>query len=285
MPIKFLCEHCNAKLQVASRKAGSEQTCPRCKKVMRIPDAEIAEAMLAMKSSDRFSEAVGQEDDFLEFTVFDDEELVYDKTAERANSHRLAKIDPQRVSVPRMALYIQGALLGVIACVFFVFGVMVGKFTTTPDFASAQNTMRCRVIGHVNVRSNNQTRPDVGAMVILVPKDRRPDPRPDVDQLRPGVAVDSSNSDQQLLREIGGDVATVSQSGEFELSVTSPRDYYLLVISKNRRHNDSSAISKEERASMGQYFLPVEQLIADREFEWKEVRLTGSSYEVDTITF
>lgn len=285
MPIKFLCEHCNAKLQVASRKAGTEQTCPRCKQPMQIPSAEVAEAMLAMKSSDRFSEVGVQDDEFLEFTIFDDEELVYDTSLERAASHRLAKIDPQRVSLPRMALYIQGALLGVVACVFFVFGVMVGKFTTTPNFSTPPNSMRCRVIGQVNVRSNNQTRPDIGAMVILVPKDRRPDPRPDVDQLRPGVEVDSTNRDQQVIREIGGDMAAVSDSGEFELTVTSPRDYYLLVISKNRRRNENASISKEERAEMGQYFLPVEQLVADREFEWKELRLTGSSYEVDTIQF
>lgn len=285
MPIKFLCEHCNAKLQVATRKAGTQQTCPRCKKLMTIPEAEIAEAMLAMKSSDRFSDLGGPEEEFLEFTVFDDEELVYDIDSERAASHRLAKIDPQRISIPRMAIYIQGALLGVVACVFFVFGVMVGKFTTTPDLSAAQVTMRCRVIGQVNVRSNNQVRPDVGAMVILVPKQRRPDPRPDVQQLRPGVAVNSSNPDQQLLREIGGDVVAVSESGDFELSVTSPREYYLLVISKNRRRGDSASISKEERASMGLYFLPVEQLITDREFSWQEVRLTGSSYEIDTILF
>ena len=114
MPIKFLCEHCNSKLQVATRKASTQQTCPRCKKTILIPEPEIAEAMLAMKTSDRFSES-WEDEDFLEFAIYDDEELFYDDAEDALlQSPKIARVDPSRISIPRTALYIQGALLGVV---------------------------------------------------------------------------------------------------------------------------------------------------------------------------
>lgn len=286
MPIKFLCEYCNSKLQVATRKASTQQTCPRCKKTILIPEPEIAEAMLAMKSSDRFSEGGWEDEDFLEFAIYDDEELVYDDAEEALlHSPKIARVDPTRISLPRTALYIQGALLGVVACVFFVFGVMAGRFTTTPDVAELQATLRCRVVGKVSERSDNQTKPDAGSIVILVPKDRRPDPRPTVSRLTPEFGIDPEDPDQQLIREIGGAMTEVSESGSFELVVSSPRNYYLLVISKNKARGRNDLVTKDQRATMGAYFLPVSELVLDREFSWQEIRMTGSSKEVEPIVF
>lgn len=285
MPIKFLCDQCNSKLQVATRKAGTQQTCPRCRKQIVIPEPEIAEAMLAMKTSDRFSEG-WEDEDFLEFALYDDEELVYDDASgDSMSSPRIARVDPDRISLPRTAIYIQGALLGVVACVFFVFGVMAGRFTTSPEASQLQATLRCRVIGKVSERSDNQTSPDAGAMVILLPKDRYPDPRPLVSQLTPEYGIDPDSPDQQLIREIGGAITDVSDNGSFEVVVPSPRDYYLLVISKNKTRPRNERLTKEQRATMGGYFLPVDELVTDREFLWREMRITGSSEEIEPIQF
>lgn len=287
MPIKFLCEHCGGKLQVATRKAGTEQKCPRCDKLVIVPDAEIAAMMMAMKSNDRFSGGADVEDDeFLEFAIHDDEELVYDsETRDVLESAPTGKIDPDRISLPRLAVFIQGALLGVVACVFFVFGLMVGRVTTSPETQANARQLRCQVVGEVQYRSNNQARPDNQSVVILLPQRRRLDVRPNSQALRPGMELDANDPNQQLIREIGGEVTVVDSKGDFELTVPSPAEYYLLIISMNRRRPSDKSITKEQRAAMGAYFVPVDELISDHDFTWQELSLTGSSRSLGTIEF
>ncbi len=286
MPIKFLCEHCQAKLQIATRKAGTEQTCPRCKKEFTVPSPEVAEAMLAMKSNDRFAEGGWKDEDFLDFTMYEEQELVYqtDDSNRLGSQKTTAQIDPDRISVPRIAFYMQGAMLGVVACVFFVFGMLVGQSTSKPQISDSDDRMRCRVIGEVTYESNNSQRTDAGATVLLLPTDRRPDPRPPASAFRPGSDLDPTSPDWQLIREIGGDATRVSANGTFELTVSSPREFYLLVISDARSRGDRP-IAKDERAGIGRYFVPVEELVGDRDFVWKTVRVTGSNYRLDDITF
>lgn len=52
--------------------------CFWCNKLILILEFEIVEVMLVMKVSDWFLEGGWEDEDFLEFVIYDDEEFVYD---------------------------------------------------------------------------------------------------------------------------------------------------------------------------------------------------------------
>lgn len=51
MPIQFRCQHCNQKLSITRRKAGSDVTCPTCANPIRVPTLEEAAAVLAARKA------------------------------------------------------------------------------------------------------------------------------------------------------------------------------------------------------------------------------------------
>jgi biopolymer transport protein ExbD/phage FluMu protein Com len=51
MPIQFRCQHCNQKLSITRRKAGSDVKCPTCAKPIRVPTLEEAAAVLAARQA------------------------------------------------------------------------------------------------------------------------------------------------------------------------------------------------------------------------------------------
>ena len=80
------------------------------------------------------------------------------------------------IEVPRWAVYSQAALLGLIATTFFIFGMMVGNLTSNSS-AEINQTFDCRVVGSVAYRVDGDLRADEGAVVMLLPQDRKPDVR------------------------------------------------------------------------------------------------------------
>jgi len=51
MPIQFRCQHCNQKLSITRRRAGSDVKCPACAEPIRVPTLEEASAALAVKAA------------------------------------------------------------------------------------------------------------------------------------------------------------------------------------------------------------------------------------------
>ena len=43
MPIRFRCQHCNQLIGIARRKAGTEVACPRCRRQVLVPPADVEE--------------------------------------------------------------------------------------------------------------------------------------------------------------------------------------------------------------------------------------------------
>ena len=75
MPIRFACTHCQRALSVPSAKAGGEVTCPRCRKVVLVPDADTPPARTAAPLP---PEPTTEKDPYAQFEVHDSEpELFY----------------------------------------------------------------------------------------------------------------------------------------------------------------------------------------------------------------
>ena len=69
---------------------------------------------------------------FAQFAFDDDTELVYDTSEPAEDATQSATIDYDRVSVPRLVIYTQGALLGIVGLVCFSIGLLAGSAFSRP---------------------------------------------------------------------------------------------------------------------------------------------------------
>ena len=187
---------------------------------------------------------------------------------------------PSHILLPRKVVYFQGALLGIVATTFFIFGMMVGSLTGGPSTAKIQS---CRVTGFVTFQKNGSSVPDSGSVVLLLPIDSANIQRQSPEQLRPNNFKPLNNPAIEMVHQAGGVVVRADESGKFDVYVDSPRSFDLLVISRNQK--GKRVLTKSEMAGIGKFFLPVETLLGDNQFVWKRVATTGKQTDLGQVDF
>lgn len=287
MPIKFACQNCGKSLSVSSTKIGRHAKCPRCGEPITVPDREGAAASLADRAEKRklsgesaedHEEEDREADPFAEFVVYDDTELVYDD--ERAYYVEESAVDPDKVAVPRTVLYTQGILLIVVAVSFLVIGIAIGRGTTSGDPMAAV-PRKCLVSGMVTYKGS----PDTGAVVVLLPTDGNFDSPTNLLDLRPeSPRPGSMNASLKSIRDIGGAYDRVDEEGNFLVSVQNQREYYVLYISRAGKVGNVG-LTKTERAQIGNYFFPPEDLVGQNHFRWVTADIRGEKVELDEVVF
>lgn len=280
MPIKFACEHCQKRLVVGTRKAGTQADCPSCGKPIRVPEPPPAGA--AGLGGDGASSAwpptiapAGQGlHRFEEFIVYDDdEELASDPAAEPAPP------PPSRhVVVPRTVIYIQGVLLAVVAVVSFLLGMLAGGAGDRAQQQAASPTpftMRGRV---EYLSASGRLRPDEGAVVVLLPQNARPEAgaKWPVAGLRPGdPPPDENDHTLRAIQELGGDYARTDMDGRYHVDGADTGEYFLLVISRRGIRSDNDPPKRSDVAQIGRYFTPTLDLLQSNEYQWLTMRING----------
>lgn len=383
MPIKFRCEHCDAKLSIKRTKSGLDVDCPKCSKSIVVPSrsskefreesvlagtepskrsrkssssnsdqsdaiskSEIAGSSSGISSSavatsteekpvegvkptaesagtnsdrkgkkkksssgkgergkgegdkdlgakdtdkrenrdskDTFSQSEKGEHPFSEFAVFDEPDVVYGESSIKTSLPR-QKVDFDRISVPRHFVYTQGALLGLGALFFLSLGIWIGRSSAKPGVP--QQDVACRIQGEVYFEEDGERISDGGSVVIFLPVQRQPEVRPDPKLLHPGNRLTGDNQSVAIIRELGGDVGSVSQSGEFDVQLKSGQSYFMCVLSKSQQRDSDSEPTKQQRAEMASYFVPVDELVSDYSFRWTEVSVTGSNLTTPAVVF
>lgn len=291
MPLKFACPICQIRLSVAQRKAGQMSSCPSCHQSIRIPEVPVAEEVAATAGEPLRSSASTPAMSSAEPSRDEPTAKQYDSPVAAAST--LATNDPiadsaevavGTVALPRWVIYGQAALIAVVAATFFFFGMMVGQ---TSDFgrSTAPAQFECQITGQVQYQQSDRLRPDQGAVVFLVPTDTRLAARPELSKIRPEEFEPLENTAIDLIEAAGGRVVRINQQGRFDLSVLAPREYYVLIISKNSKRPASDRISKSVAAEIGQFFFPVEELIGDQNYLWTRIKLNRHSQHLDPVEF
>jgi phage FluMu protein Com len=284
MPIRFVCEHCGQKLSVSSRVAGRRAKCPKCKETIKIPSESTTEERepAAVAEEPAHQEAPRDasspnldftENPFAQFAVYDDDEWIYEDDLEFETPKDSRPLDTTKLAVSRNVLYLQGALLGVVAIGCFIFGIVVGAAMAPQGAGEAEGPMACVIKGKLAYLEGGKQVPDEGAVVIVLPQDARPDPNAKVpiDTLRPEVTP--PNEDDLALRqirELGGDYTRANEGGEYELRVPDRGAYFVLFLSNNARLSHDEQPEESHLAQMGRYFLFAEQLIGSNCYEWRD---------------
>ena len=271
MPVQFTCPHCTQLMSVARRKVGEVVQCVNCGGGVMVPHplqdeyqpGETDESALQPPSSDSGTL---------------NHEMLSEPTVPSPNAARsMAHVAPfgelsSTIPVTRFALYsIGGLILGVALCSFLL-GWAMGQGAGQSQFGAVANAQKHRIYGRVSFATDRgRIAPDTESVVVALPRRKKPDEKLIINSIRPDVSP-PNNQDPTVrgIREIGGDVGRTDASGEYELEVSEPGEYYLLVLSSHVARDASRPPMTDEIVELGQYFKQPDALFGQNDYVWKK---------------
>ena len=304
MPIRFRCKSCRQLLGIATRKAGTEISCPKCGTAQIVPQPGQAEAATsatqpsgAANGSDSGSNLGGNSGSTTEGLS---QIVVYDEPATGALELRAtAAPSDQPASWPsdhaggaagqapvpgqplpsnmilfrRSTLYLQAALLAAVAVGAFGAGFVIGRGEMRYRAAAegAQAAMQRVVVrGKLSYRATAlEIRPDANAVVIAFPVGQYP-PKPlSAEGLRPRDPIVDTNRTIDAIRKLGGDYARADASGDFTLDVAGQGRYHLLMISAHAVRDPNTPIDEADLESLRRCFHVPDELIGRYQYIWE----------------
>lgn len=186
------------------------------------------------------------------------------------------------VQIPRWIVYFQGAMLGVVAATFFIFGLMVGQVTSPPD--TGENQQQCRVVGEVWL-GGEESRPDVGAVVLMLPTDHQPTERQDPRHLNPRRFRPLDNNAIDMIHRLGGAVSRADERGRFDVVVDSPGNYQCVVLSAGRQPTEFQPLEKFQKAVLATFFNQTDRLIGEQSCRFIALSISGTQRDMGAIEF
>ena len=146
---------------------------------------------------------------------------------------------------------------------------------------SAGNSKSVAVRGRITFQTESgERRPDRGSRVLLLPAKRSGTTKLFISGFRATDADTLTDADSKLaaasLRELGGDVATVDETGNFESAALPPGTYRILALSHFQPRNDRAPIEPEVKGLLDSYFDKPEQLLGKCRYRLDTVKVSGN---------
>lgn len=211
---------------------------------------------------------------FAQFTFDDDSELYYDTSEPSGEAAQPATIDYDRVSVPRLMLYLQGALLGIVALVCFSIGLVTGSAFFSAGPTGPVAAQPCEISGSISYTTGNRLLPDAGAVVVALPQTERLQERVGVVGLRPGdPPPEPLERGVEIIRTIGGAYTRADDQGRFQLRLPDRGNYFVLVVSNHAQEASLDEIKTPDLLQMGRYFDAPADLLGKQKYQWSETTL------------
>ncbi|HEV7281299.1 MAG TPA: hypothetical protein VGN57_13930 [Pirellulaceae bacterium] len=210
------------------------------------------------------------------FEVFDDDaEMVYAEGYGGEEPERFL-VSRTRLAIPRAFVYLQGLLLVAVAVISFVLGWAFGgsgafrRIEAPSGPVTLSGTIR--VDGYDGPIAASE-----GALVAILPRDRRPAEKIPVDGLRPSeIGRIVPPRTLGAIREMGGALAVSDSRGKFEAELPQPGEYHVLVVLPDVYRPTTSQIALADLARLGDYFLLPDQLIGDCRYELQTEQVDAS---------
>ncbi len=267
MPFRFACQQCRQLFRVSPRRIGLRLNCPKCGASLVVPTEHEAQRQLAAALQEH---RPGQGSAEVEFDQLDATEPVYESHPQPPECLPPPdRVDANTIAVPRSVIYVQGALLGIVAVVAFVLGTFFSSIfpESAPPAVSFGPHM---VLGQVVLIANEGRRePDAGSAVLAVPAERLPDDKFPVIGLRTQdtpLAPDAPTL--QGVHLLGGDYTRAETEGGYRLRLPRTGDYFVLVISASSRRTRGQIPSRKDLAELGRYVTSAIDLLGDQHYRW-----------------
>jgi len=310
MPIRFFCEHCKQMLKIGTSKVGSVVECPRCKKSVVVPlqsNPQAEEWYQSTKNKppnvppvpdEKQSEHAGQiaapvpteanreeEADDINMPLWMEETWMPSST-DMSSIFPTPAVNPSLVD--EMAILalkkrhkLTVMILNFSLIVAFFVGIVFGIFIR--DLIFTQPTDAQRAAGNHAAAANEvsgtiyflnddgERRADVEAVIICLPKDRKPSALLSCKGLLPADAV--NNDTIQMFREWGGIYTKADANGGFTFAHKASERYLVLLISANQS-GTGEEISLNVLTELRRYFRDPELFGENSfhidEYEWAD---------------
>ncbi len=274
MPIRFACPSCHQLLGVSERKAGSAVRCPKCAAEVAVPAEADNAAVPAMRRFEHpeVEEAINR------LVIFDrtaDDDASFGKPA--ATSSRLNGGSQSMLLIPRQVVYFQAGLLSLIALLFFLAGWWIGGSGTTVNTSDPNprnESATVDVLLHYRDAAG-QVRPDDGAVVLVLPADKRVIDKLPAAPLHPAQPMLTAASPiNQRLQHVGAAYGRTNGEGRLAgLNVPAPGEYHVLLLSNHTRRQGEAR--PHDLATLGTYLEGAAELLADRDYRLTTEELRG----------
>lgn len=195
-----------------------------------------------------------------------------------------AVIGIDSITLPRWIVYFQGALLGVVAATFFVFGMMVGNLTSGAN-STAEQKQNVHVSGEVVYMRSGREVSDVNAVVMFLPANKKPNERSNAKAVHPDSFEPLNNIGIDRVSDMGGSIVRVNEQGVFNVFIDGPQDYYVLVVSANRQPESAPSFNKRQKAAVATFFKPVEDVLDGHQFHWTTIFADREAMKIPRIVF
>jgi len=281
MPVRFHCTHCHQRLSVASRMRGNDVKCPRCRRVIRVPAPASSPETSPDISPLETQEQGGAQVSFPDVVA---DVVGRSKSLDSISSEGPASVATpvatengtmaHRLTVPRYVLYTQGFLLGTVALVFFVFGLVIGSRSrdVPADRLAGKPPSVSGTVMHAG--PGEDPAPDAQSVIILLPGSRQGDQKASIAGLRPEEPMpDEDHSSLQMLRSVGGDYTRADRRGRYRVRGASPGRYTLLILSRHCSRPAGESPQASHLAFLGRFFVPANELLAGGAYRWQELLL------------
>ena len=226
-----------------------------------------------MRAADLALDRPSDEEAYAEFVVYDDEQLDIE-TGEVTKI--LQEESNDDIVLSRRVVYIQGALLAAMAAIGFLLGAVFG-WLIRPTFSDSVD-FTVRLTGKVSyITRDNQSEPDVGSVIVVLPTERRPDEKLSPSALRPDQPPPGRrHSSVMVIDAIGGAFTRADSRGEYQLELSRAGNYFVLLISGNRKRRRGQQPASADVAQLGRYFLFPTQLLGNNEYRWFQQEIDGA---------
>jgi hypothetical protein len=192
------------------------------------------------------------------------------------------------IQIPRWVVYAQALLLAITAGLFFMMGLLVSGLTS-PTSADFNRTLDCRVYGAVAYRDGGDLKADRGAVVLILPASRKPNARSQGALVHPDSFQALDNEAIDRIHRLGGAVVRADENGQFEVTIDSNEvvgvPYQVVIVSKNGTQKEGGSLTKDQFASLAEFFSPVEDVIESRPFFWMELTADGERVDLPEVEF
>ena len=269
MPVQFICLHCQRKLSVSQRKVGAQLKCPMCQGTITVPTLEEGLALVELRDSLHGDQ---KEQDVLSEFVVHDNRWDDHPPAEPFDNIETESLSGHPITITRRVVYLQGGLLGLIAFLGLLLGIIIGRLTDNSK-SGLSETGPIRVSGKITIEEHSTVKSDVGAVIIAFPSDHYPDEKIAVNDLRPDQRPPSDKHlSISIIEGLGGGYTRANSRGRFQLKLPVGGDYHVLVISGNSHRPEGKLPATKDLAEMGRYFLLATDLLDQYNYRWNQVK-------------
>jgi hypothetical protein len=188
-------------------------------------------------------------------------------------------VDLGYVTFSRRVLYVQGALISVVALFGFVLGYYVGRSQAEPIVVS-HTPEKVLITGRVIYENSlGQKLPDGGAVVLAMSSGRRVPraERPSLVGLGPAnPPLDDNDPVITTIRNLGGAYARADEQGRIELTLR-PGEYFVLWVSRGATRSASAIPRSEDLNTLGALVRDADQLIGEQRYVLASVELDSGA--------